>query len=413
MIAPNIILPFDDDHANIPAGFGRETLLDGLYPKGTNSAGSTGGNSTHTHTSPAHSHTLDPHTHTGTSGAKTGGGFGSAASNTSGLADGNHFHTYSVSSSLSGGTTATTAVTYGSCSNHPPYYEVIFIKANKYLRIPVNALILSEATSRDDATFHAASAGKYLKGASAGQNAGGTGGSTTNTHDISHTHTTNTHSHAGGTTNSTNNAWEESPISGNQSLADHTHAFTVGASAQGINAISDSLVTAETVEPAFITLNAYKNDSEQMAQVGDIALWLGNTNSIPAGWALCDGTNGTPNMVDRFLKINASEGASATGGSHTHTHAAQSHSHTSNGTHSHTVAFGDHTGTRSSVGEGHATPSGTHTHISSTSTSTQASYAGANTTADSSNNEPPYRTVAYIQMIFQIGGGASVIPRFV
>jgi hypothetical protein len=26
-------------------------------------------------------------------------------------------------------------------------------------------------------------------------------------------------------------------------------------------------------------------------------MWLGNPANIPGGWALCDGSNGTPNMV--------------------------------------------------------------------------------------------------------------------
>jgi len=34
---------------------------------------------------------------------------------------------------------------------------------------------------------------------------------------------------------------------------------------------------------------------------GGIILWFGSVESIPAGWALCDGTNGTPNLRDRFV----------------------------------------------------------------------------------------------------------------
>lgn len=34
---------------------------------------------------------------------------------------------------------------------------------------------------------------------------------------------------------------------------------------------------------------------------GMIVLWSGSVASIPAGWALCDGTNGTPNLADRFV----------------------------------------------------------------------------------------------------------------
>ncbi|WP_018704608.1 hypothetical protein [Anaeromusa acidaminophila] len=34
---------------------------------------------------------------------------------------------------------------------------------------------------------------------------------------------------------------------------------------------------------------------------GTICLWSGSNTSIPFGWALCDGTNGTPNLKDRFV----------------------------------------------------------------------------------------------------------------
>lgn len=34
---------------------------------------------------------------------------------------------------------------------------------------------------------------------------------------------------------------------------------------------------------------------------GAILLWSGSIANIPAGWALCDGTNGTPDLRDRFV----------------------------------------------------------------------------------------------------------------
>lgn len=32
-----------------------------------------------------------------------------------------------------------------------------------------------------------------------------------------------------------------------------------------------------------------------------ICLWSGAVVDIPAGWALCDGNNGTPNLTDKFV----------------------------------------------------------------------------------------------------------------
>ena len=35
--------------------------------------------------------------------------------------------------------------------------------------------------------------------------------------------------------------------------------------------------------------------------VGAIMMWAGTEAQIPAGWALCDGSNATPNLIDRFI----------------------------------------------------------------------------------------------------------------
>lgn len=46
--------------------------------------------------------------------------------------------------------------------------------------------------------------------------------------------------------------------------------------------------------------------------VGSIIMFNGKAEDIPSGWAICDGTNGTPNLIDRF--ILASTYAGGTGG---------------------------------------------------------------------------------------------------
>ena len=34
---------------------------------------------------------------------------------------------------------------------------------------------------------------------------------------------------------------------------------------------------------------------------GGIIMWAGPISSIPAGWSLCDGSNGTPDLTDKFI----------------------------------------------------------------------------------------------------------------
>ncbi len=55
--------------------------------------------------------------------------------------------------------------------------------------------------------------------------------------------------------------------------------------------------------------------------VGSIAIWSGLLASIPKGWALCDGTNGTPDLRDKFVQgAAAGMQPGATGGISDHTH---------------------------------------------------------------------------------------------
>ena len=95
---------------------------------------------------------------------------------------------------------------------------------------------------------------------------------------------------------------------------------------------------------------------------GGIIMWSGTIATIPTGWALCDGTNGTPNLTGKFIvhadadssgtyNVGATGGANdvtlttsempahnhtgtaASAGSHTHsasTNSAGAHSHTTN-----------------------------------------------------------------------------------
>lgn len=64
---------------------------------------------------------------------------------------------------------------------------------------------------------------------------------------------------------------------------------------------------------------------------GLVALWSGAIVDIPAGWKLCDGNNGTPNLKNRFV-VGAGDtyAIDDTGGaaSHDHDFTADGHRHT-------------------------------------------------------------------------------------
>lgn len=61
-----------------------------------------------------------------------------------------------------------------------------------------------------------------------------------------------------------------------------------------------------------------------------IMLWHGEAGTIPPGFAICNGTNGTPDMRDRFI-IGAGgtwdPGDFGGGATHTHTFTSDGHFH--------------------------------------------------------------------------------------
>ena len=65
--------------------------------------------------------------------------------------------------------------------------------------------------------------------------------------------------------------------------------------------------------------------------IGTILPYTGNLGDIPAGWHLCDGTNGTPDLCDRFLTgVGNSYSLGDTGGENYHqltTSEMPSHTH--------------------------------------------------------------------------------------
>jgi microcystin-dependent protein len=96
-------------------------------------------------------------------------------------------------------------------------------------------------------------------------------------------------------------------------------AYLTGITYIGIKVGSDP----EMVPRQQFTSVAYalkSGDSGGGVPIGAIIMWSGAINLIPAGWTLCDGTNGTPNLRDQFIVGAGSKySVGASGGEATHT----------------------------------------------------------------------------------------------
>ena len=178
---------------------------------------------------------------------------------------------------------------------------------------------------------------------------------------------------------------------------------------------------------------------------GIIAVWSGAEGAIPSGWYLCNGSNGTPDLRNRFI-VGAGSGSSYsvgnTGGSNTvtlstsqipaHSHTTNNHSHNasvSDPGHGHSVSVSDPghyhntsvTGAKLFPGYGGAHVPyggaggypGTHFNMSNANTGISANASNANTSISvstgnanpstnntggggSHENRPPYYALCYI-----------------
>ena len=131
---------------------------------------------------------------------------------------------------------------------------------------------------------------------------------------------------------------------------------------------------------------------------GGIFLWSGSIGSIPAGYVLCNGSNGTPDLRDRFVVgAGSSYAVDATGGSAnaivvTHTHTATS-AVTDPG-HVHTAANYETSGTDINNGPGkNWGNNGTGTSVTGITVATTVNSAG---TSGTNANLPPYYALCYI-----------------
>lgn len=202
----------------------------------------------------------------------------------------------------------------------------------------------------------------------------------------------------------------------------------------------------------------YLNDSNEYDVLipksfptGIIVLWSGASNAIPNGWALCNGSNGTPDLRNRFVVgAGSNYNVGATGGqdsvalsvsqmpSHNHsattntsvntvttttvngsgnatTDAAGEHSHGVygiRGSYSNKVS-GFQVGQPENYSDGSyynlTNSAGSHTHTisglsftadsTSTSTATSSTSIGYKGSSSSHENRPPYYALCYIMKL--------------
>jgi hypothetical protein len=175
---------------------------------------------------------------------------------------------------------------------------------------------------------------------------------------------------------------------------------------------TSAAVTLGTYDNLYGIIGVTVTSTGTTIPTGMISLWYGSIGSVPIGWYLCDGSNGTPDLRDKFVVgAGTTYAVAATGGSadavvvtHTHTATSTSTSTVTDPTHSHgsTVGSGflSNGGSEQLAGGNNlnfgrpSTTAAASTGITvATSTSTTNASAGVSGT---NANLPPYYALAYV-----------------
>ena len=186
-----------------------------------------------------------------------------------------------------------------------------------------------------------------------------------------------------------NNPWQNPYV-----ISSSTSGFTVSTSvpqewtslvARDLPASSISGTTITSSVPAPGTLQ------EDSLSVGSIVIWSGTVASIPTNWQLCDGSNGTPDLRDRFVvgarQDSGGVAMTSVSGSLTRVGGEATHTLTINEIPTHTHTY--QRASNSSTGSG----GGVYAWRDETTFTTNSGSAGGGMPH---NNLPPYYALCFI-----------------
>lgn len=299
-VPAGLIVPYNDVAANIPAGWSQFDNAGGFTSNrlirghgstagssgGSNVTGNIGTNSVGAHTGSLN----EPHFTTAVAGANM-----------------NFWSSYSSQ----GGWAHTVTLSY-----RPPRRELLLIKASsEQKKLPANACLLSvdALTKITDITPTGETFAFQAGSTPASQSASLAGNSCTSVGLHHHIGGTQGASTAAGTPGILTYYWNTS------NPGNHSHGFNTPS------------LSADNIKRVWVSL--WSEASQEFAlEENAIAMWESATP--PEGWAICDGTNGTPNMVDYFIGFDSAKRGTSDGNDTI----TVSGTMVNNGTHNHTGA---------------------------------------------------------------------------
>jgi hypothetical protein len=155
--------------------------------------------------------------------------------------------------------------------------------------------------------------------------------------------------------------------------------------------------TTQIATTAFVT-TAIAAATAALVPAGMIMIWSGSVGSIPSGWVLCNGSNSTPDLRDKFV-IGAGNSYAVNGTGGSANAVVVSHTHTATVTdpgHLHTYLENTQA---EYIGTGNLQQNVFNDQTRNTSTASTGITVANSTEGVSGNNAnlPPYYALCYIQ----------------
>jgi hypothetical protein len=241
----------------------------------------------------------------------------------------------------------------------------------------------------------------FVRGASQGQASDTIAGA------LSHTHTNpasvdsaldHAHTIGGGSTGNSSGTTVVFDTSGQNLAKAHNH--TIGTTSSSSNAAHNHTISAPesvTIYPSYAKLYWIKANTDCEFPIGGIVMWDNLSNNRPEGTQLCNGSNGTPNLIDKFIYGAAADGdVGATGGSDLHTHVNSGTSSNGDHTHQASPSIGGAASSNDASGSaGVYVAAGGHSHSVDLTTS-----ASGNHSHTIGNTQSEYHLPSYLLLYF-------------
>ena len=164
---------------------------------------------------------------------------------------------------------------------------------------------------------------------------------------------------------------------------------------------TSAAVTLGTYDNLYGIIGVANTSTGTTIPTGMISLWYGSIGSVPLGWYLCDGTNGTPDLRDKFVVgAGSTYSVAATGGSANAIVVSHTHTATSTVTdpgHTHTARSIAQLGSDFSIAQVGQSFVQNATFINSNTTGITVATTNASSGVSGTNaNLPPYYALAYV-----------------